>query len=75
MDTDDTPVDQMPDPVAPEAELTTPPPDPEPEPQPEPEPEIPPVRKAPKEIAPEPPPFKVKAGVNFSIDGGSVSAL
>lgn len=67
MDTDDTPVDQMPDPVAPDAELTNLPPDPEPE--------IPPVRKEPKEIAPEPPPFKVKAGVNFSIDGGSVSAL
>ncbi len=67
MDTDDTPVDSTRDPVAPDAELTTPPPDPEPE--------IPPVRKEPKEIATEPPPFKVTAGVNFSIDGGAVSAL
>ena len=53
MDTDETPVDPILNPVAPEAELTTPPPDPEPEPQ----------------------PLKMKAGVNFSIDGGSVSAL
>lgn len=72
--------------VSPDAELTAPPPDPEPPVKPEPEPAPPepepvplvPVLAQPLPIvepAPEQP-FKVVAGVNFSIgSGGSVAKL
>lgn len=78
---DDEPIEVNPvEPVSPDAELTAPPPDPEPEPappEPEPVPLVPVLAQPLPIVEPAPEqPFKVVAGVNFSIGvGGSVAPL